>query len=110
MIRAGIRLTFARHVGESGSASASRKTRASVSGRGKANTRRALGSGSKPFVRCVSDPEASKTNGSRPSTVKALSRTSAGRPSAYIADCHSTPDSGVPSGLASITPTARWST
>ena len=26
------------------------------------------------------------------------------------ADCHSTPDSGVPSGLASITPTTRWST
>ena len=43
-------------------------------------------------------------------TVSAFSRTSAGSPSAYIADCHSTPDKVVPAGLASITPTARLST
>ncbi len=42
--------------------------------------------------------------------VTALRRTSAGNPSAYIALCHSTPDSVVPPGLASITPTAFWST
>lgn len=34
--------------------------------------------------------------------MSALSRTSGGSPWAYIADCHSTPVSGVPSGLASI--------
>ena len=55
---------------------------------------------------CVSLPLASKTNGSRPSTVSALSRTSAGMPSAYVDDCHSTPDSGVPSSFASMMPTA----
>ena len=33
-----------------------------------------------------------------------------GRPSAYIADCHSTPHSVVPCGLASMTPTAWRST
>ena len=77
---------------------------------GKLKIRRARGSGSKPFVKWVSVPLASKTKGSRPSLVSAASLTSAGRPSAYIADCHSTPDSGVPSGLASITPTTLWST
>jgi hypothetical protein len=61
-------------------------------------------------VKCVSDPEASNTNGSRPSTVSAFSRTSAGRPVAYIADRHSTPLSGMPCGLATMTPTARLST
>lgn len=72
--------------------------------------RRARASGSKPFVKCVSDPLASTTNGSRPSMVTARFAIDSGRPSAYIADCHSTPLSVVPCGLASITPTARRST
>jgi len=74
------------------------------------NSRRARASGSNPLVKCVSVPEASNTNGNRPSTVNAFNRTCAGSPVAYIADCHSTPDNGVPTGLASITPTTRRST
>ena len=35
---------------------------------------------------------------------------SGGSPVAYRADCHSTPESVVPSGPASMTPTARLST
>ena len=77
---------------------------------GKLKIARARGSGSKPFVKWVSDPDASNTNGSRPSVVSAFSRTSGGSPSAYIADCHSTPDKGVPCGLASTTPTTALST
>jgi hypothetical protein len=33
-----------------------------------------------------------------------------GEPVAYIADCHSTPESGVPIRFASITPTTALST
>jgi len=102
--------TFPRQVGATSSASTSRSVLARVSGRGNANRARARGVGSNPFVKCVSEPEASNTNGNRPSRVTAFRRTCGGRPVAYIADCHSTPESGVPSGLASITPTARWST
>ena len=108
--RSGRWPTLARHVGRSGFASASRRMRASVSGIGKLKISRARGSGSKPLVKWVSVPLASKTNGSRPSLVSAASRTSAGRPSAYIADCHSTPDRVVPTGLASMTPTTALST
>lgn len=61
------------------------------------------------MVKCVSVPDASNTNGSRPSRATTLRCTSAGRPVAYIADCHSTPDNGVPTGLASVTPTTRLS-
>ena len=61
-------------------------------------------------MKWVSEPLASNTNGSRPSTVSALRRTSAGSPSAYIADCHSTPLSVVPCGLASIDADGRLST
>jgi len=72
--------------------------------------RRARGSGSYPLVKWVSAPLASNTNGSRPSTVTDLSCASADRTVAYIADCHSTPDRVVPSGLASMTPTTFLST
>jgi hypothetical protein len=65
---------------------------------------------SRPLVRCVSDPLTSSTEGSRPSTRTARLRCCSGRPSAYLADCHSTPDSGVPAGLASMTPTTLLST
>jgi len=88
----------------------SRRILASVSGLGTLKTRRARASGSNPFVKCVSVPLASNTNGSRPSTVSARRRTSGGKPSAYIADCHSTPLRVAPSGLASMTPTTFCST
>lgn len=66
---------------------------------------------SKPLVNCVSVPEASNTNGSRPLTVVMPCSCCSGlSPSAYIADCHSTPVSVVPSGLASMTPTIFRST
>jgi len=81
-----------------------------VAGWGNAKIARALGSGSRPLVKWVSEPEASNTNGRRPSWVTARRRCSGGRPVAYIADCHSTPDNAVPWGFASITPTTRWST
>lgn len=42
--------------------------------------------------------------------VRARSLTSAGSPLVYIADCHSAPDSGVPTGLASMAPTTALST
>ena len=61
-------------------------------------------------MKWVSVPDASKTNGSRPAAVSAFSRISGGNPSAYMADCHSTPDSVVPWGLASMTPTTALST
>lgn len=103
----GMARTLPLQVAVSGSVSASRRVRARVSGRGNAKIRRARGSGSYPLVTWVSDPDASTMNGSRPSTVNARRRTSAGSPSAYLADCHSTPESGVPTGFASMTPTAR---
>jgi len=108
--RGGRVRTLPRQVGAPSSASASRRTRARVSGRGKANTARARGVGSYPLVKWVSEPEASNTNGKRPFRVTALRRTWGARPVAYMADCHSTPDNAVPSGLASTTPAARWST
>jgi hypothetical protein len=86
------------------------KRRRHVPGCGKLSTLRARGCGSNPFVNNVSDPDASNTNGSRLATIAAVCLNPSGRPAAYIADCHCTPDNGVPTGFASITPTACLST
>jgi len=103
--------TFPRQVGaSSGFSVVARTVAARVAGLGNAKMRRARGAGSKPFVKWVSVPDASKTKGRRPSGSSVLRRTSSGSPVAYIADCHSTPESGVPIGFASITPTTALST
>ena len=75
---------------------------ASVSGLKKLNTRRLRGSGSRRLVNRVSTPVLSYKNGSGRMTAGS----SAGIPSLYFSDCHSTPVSVVPSGFASIAPTA----
>ncbi len=83
-----------------------RSHRANVSGRWNANTGRLHGSGSKPSVNIVSSPVASYRNGNGVTTAGK----SFGSPVEYLSDCGSTPASGVPDGLASIAPTAFWST
>ncbi len=75
---------------------------ASASGRWKVKTWRLAGSGSKLLVKRVSTPVDSWANASGLVSAGTVS----GRPVVYFADCHSTPVSGVPFFLASITPTA----